>query len=206
MNDIASLFDQIAAAETKAKPAVNLNADPRSYDGNYSTPAHYIDCIRAALSEIACDPASSDADNAIVKATVYYTHERGGLAAESWPSPFYLNPPSARRDEFLERAAREAAAGAEAVVCLNLKHLCTAYAKPLLRHVTAVHIPLGRPAFVHPATRERSESPTDGRAFLYCGRRPHRFVEAFGQDAGWTFLCYPYIATVGKVQAEISSS
>lgn len=69
--------------------------------------------------------------------------------------------------------------------------------------VTAVHVPLGRPAFVHPATRERSESPTDGRAFLYCDRRPHRFVEAFGQDAGWTFLCYPHVAKINKVQAEI---
>lgn len=184
-----NLLDEIAPDRTVARPGVNLHAPKISYDGNYSTPEHYIGLIRTALGgRIACDPASSDADNRIIKAAVHYTLADDGLAQAEWPSPWMLNSPSLRREEFYARAAAEAAKGAEAVVIAGLKHTCTKYVQPLLPYVKALHIPANRPVFVHPETRYGDESPTDGRIFLYIGWNSARFVEAFSGDAGLTAL------------------
>jgi hypothetical protein len=187
-NDLTTIFDTISPDEADPHQSGKLHAQ-RAHD-DYSTSEFYIKRVRRVFGgSIACDPASSDADNVVIRALIYYTHENSGLAAEAWSSPWYLNPPSIRRDEFLARAAQEARQGGEAIICLNLKHLCAGYTQYLLPHVAAVHIPRGRPAFVHPTTRERSESPTDGRAFLYVGKNPQRFIEVFRCDAGWTFCC-----------------
>ena len=195
MSDTLSLLDSIGPSALGSQEG-NLYTK-RTYD-DYSTPDHYVTLVRHALGKhIACDPASSDADNEHIRAEVYYTAERSGLVGD-WPSPVYLNPPSARRDEFLSRGAAEAERGAEMVVHLNLKHLCAAYAQPLLAHVRAVHIPRGRPAFLHPATRERGESPTDGHAFLYVGPNAKRFLLVFGKDAGWTFAVTPALVPKRK--------
>lgn len=185
-DDTISLLDSLGPAAAGAREAGKLHAQ-RAHD-DYSTPEHYVELVRAALGgRIGCDPASSAADNVVICAEVHWHADDSGLAHE-WPGPVYLNPPSARRDEFLARAAHEAAAGCEIVVCLNLKHLCAGYTQALLPHVAAMHVPRGRPAFVHPVTRARSESPTDGRAFLYCGAHPERFCAAFATDKGWTAL------------------
>lgn len=202
IDDLATIFDSIAPDAADPHAAGKIHSQ-RGHD-DYSTPEHYVDMIRRALGgKIACDPASTDDDNTIIRASVWYTHENSGLVANEWPSPFYLNPPSVRRDEFLARAAREAGAGAECVVCLNLKHLCAVYAQNLLRHVAAAHIPRGRPAFVHPTTRERSESPTDGRVFLYVGKHAARFVDVFNEDAGWTFTCQRQAPSVREAAPRI---
>lgn len=196
MTDVASLLDSIAPGALGSQEG-NIYTK-RSYD-DYSTPNHYISLVWRALGKrIACDPASSDADNEFIRAEVYYTAERSGLVG-AWPSPIYLNPPSARRDEFLARGAAEAESGAELVVHLNLKHLCATYAQPLLAHVRGVHIPRGRPAFLHPATRQRGESPTDGHAFLYVGPNVKRFIVAFGKDVGWTFALVPNATLKRKI-------
>jgi len=189
MNDTGSLLDLVAPDEATTRDAGKLHVQ-RAHD-DYSTPPHYAERIRAALGgTIGCDPASSDVDNLTIQARTYWTHDRSGLdQRHAWRSPVYLLPPSVNRDEFLARTAREAAAGAEIIVRLNLKHLCAGYAQTLLPYVSAMHVPRGRPAFLHPVTRARSESPTDGRAFLYVGSSPSRFVEEFRKDVGWTMLC-----------------
>jgi hypothetical protein len=202
--DPESLLNLLAPVSADPRPNGKLHAQRHADD--YSTPPHYADHVRAALGYVACDPASGgDADNAVVRADIFYTYEDNGLdVRRPWISPVYLNPPSARRDEFLERAAREVRRGCEMVVCLNTKHLCAAYAQPLVCLASALHIPRGRPAFLHGETRQRSDSPTDGRAFLYCGPRPEKFVAAFGDDAGWTALVYPATAAPRtRPQAEV---
>ncbi len=203
MDDSLTLFDLIAPKEAGVKASGKLHSQ-RGHD-DYSTTDHYLDKVREVFGgRIGCDPASSDIDNESVRAEVYYTHERSGLAAEEWPSPIFLNPPSIRRDEFLARTAIEAASGAEIIVCLNLKHLCTEYSQAMLTHVRAVHIPKGRPPFLHPTTRERTESPTDGRAFLYVGPNVERFLCVFGKDTGWTFAVTPAPVVKRKnIKAEI---
>jgi hypothetical protein len=204
--DPESLLNTLAPTSAQPRPAGKLHAQRHADD--YSTPPHYATRIRAALGgHIGCDPASSGKeDNNVIRAKVYYTHDENGLdPRRGWLSPVYLNPPSVNRDEFLRRAAVEAARGVEMVVCLNLKHLCAAYAQPLVCQAAALHIPRGRPAFLHGRTRQRSESPTDGRAFLYCGPQPQRFITEFAKDVGWTALVYQTIITPLKVQAEVKN-
>ena len=95
--DPASLFDLVAplAADPRLSEVAYIS---RGHD-DYSTPPHYIERCRAALGgSIACDPASSDADNRVVRAASYYTHSRSGLdPAAIWASPVFLNPPASRR-------------------------------------------------------------------------------------------------------------
>ena len=171
-----SILDGVAVDRTVARPGVNLNARPESYAGDYATPASHIDRIRRALGgRIACDPASSARAQGTVRAEVYFTIEDDGLAQPIWLSPWMLNTPSARRDEFYARAAKEAAGGAEGVIVAGAKHTFTRYFQPLWPHVRAVHWPAVRLVFVREDERAGDESPTDGHVFLYVGRNPERF-------------------------------
>ena len=202
MSDTPSLLDSIAPEYAEQK-LTGKHHSQRAHD-DYSTPEHYIKMVRRVFGRrIGCDPASSDIDNKTIDAEVYYTHERSGIVAEQWPSPIFLNPPSIRRKEFLERTAHEAARGAEIIVCLNLKHLCNEYTQPLLNYVRAAHMPKGRPPFLHPETRERNESPTDGRIFLYIGDNAKKFVSIFSKDVGWTFNVIPAVKQQKRLKVEI---
>lgn len=202
--DPESLLNLLAPTAAGPRPTGKLHAQRHADD--YSTPPHYAERVRAALGCVACDPASGGAaDNMVIRADVFYTHQQNGLdMRRPWTSPVYLNPPSVNRDEFLNRALREISRGCEMVVCLNLKHLSAAYAQPLVCLASALHVPRGRPAFLHGETRQRSESPTDGRVFLYFGSNPQRFITEFSKDVGWTALVFPTDPIRRKVQAEVA--
>ena len=145
--------------------------------------------MREALGGIGCDPASTDEANQTIRATIHYTPENSGLR-HPWSDRIYLNPSSANREEFLLRMADEIRQGTvrSAIICLNTKHLCNGYTQKLLHYVTAVHIPRGRPAFLHEG--QRTESPTDGRVFLYIGSDTDTFVQVFGRNVRMD-ICLP---------------
>lgn len=143
------------------------------------TPADIVAAVTDVLGRIDLDPASSEAANKIVGASVYYTAEEDGLT-RPWGGLVYLNPPYTQPAvvSFATRLADEFRAGnITAAVALTNNATETAWWQVLSAAASAVCFPAGRLGFTDPEGNEAH--PLQGQAIVYLGPDPGAFVTRF---------------------------
>jgi ParB family chromosome partitioning protein len=145
------------------------------------TPPEYIEAAKAVMGAIDLDPASCSTAQQFVGAERYYTVEDDGLA-RPWFGRVWLNPPYASGliEGFTSKLVAEYQAGRvqESLVLVN-NATETRWFQAALEVASAVCFPTGRVRFLD-ASGKPVRTPLQGQAVLYVGRRPGRFVEAFG--------------------------
>ncbi|MBN1580527.1 MAG: hypothetical protein JXA89_07470, partial [Anaerolineae bacterium] len=147
------------------------------YDGDeWYTPGHYIALVKKVMGGIDLDPASCQAANQVVGATLFYDKEANGLV-EPWSGRVWLNPPYSHPDPFVQRAIVEFERGeiAQAMILLN-NATETTWFQSLIAHYPAC-FPSQRIQFWHPG--RKSESPRQGQAIFYLGERVAEFIRYF---------------------------
>lgn len=170
----------IAVTERMRKAAHNHRAQGNG-ENEWYTPAEYIEVARAFMGGIDLDPASSEAAQATVKASRFFTVADDGLV-QPWAGRVWLNPPYAQPAiaYFIAKLVEELPNIDEALM-LTHNYTDTAWFHLALAAAAAVCFTRGRIGFVNPEG-ERA-TPTQGQAIFYFGpdARVHAFAEHFGQ-------------------------
>lgn len=166
----------IREIQLDTKPHVVNN----SGDNEWFTPAEYIEAARSVMGSIDLDPASNDFANQTVKATIYYTEENDGLK-QTWSGNIWMNPPysSGLVKPFIDKLVESNFS--QAVVLVNNATETTWFRK-LIDKADAVVFPTGRIRFQKDSGT--FNTPLQGQAFIYCGKRAKTFLEVFGKY-GW---------------------
>jgi phage N-6-adenine-methyltransferase len=148
-------------------------------NGEWYTPAKYVELARAVLRNIDLDPASSPIAQETVGAATYFTAETNGLDRE-WHGKVWMNPPHSRKliAPFVDKLIDEYTAGrtTEAIV-LTHNSTDTRWFHKLAETADRICFKRGRVRFVSP--EGKLASPTQGQAFTYFGDNPDRFTEVF---------------------------
>lgn len=150
-----------------------------SGEHEWYTPAPYLEAVRQVLGTIDLDPASSDAAQAVVQATRYFTAKDTAFA-HAWAGRVFLNPPYAQPliGDFVTRLAEEVNAGhvGEAIL---LTHNSTDATWFQVAESAAACLCFTRTRMKFVDTRGRRTAPTQGQAFFYFGSRAERFAQVF---------------------------
>jgi phage N-6-adenine-methyltransferase len=152
-------------------------------DTEWYTPPAILDAARSVLGEFDLDPASSQAANETVGAARFYAESDDGLSKE-WAGRVWLNPPYAEGlvDAFVSKLVEAVASGAVTNAILLVNNATeTGWFQKAAGAAAAICFPKGRIRFLKPG--EGTNSPLQGQALLYFGRRVAAFVAGF-QAAG----------------------
>lgn len=145
----------------------------------YYTPQEIIEAARTVMGGIDLDPASSEAANARVKASFYFTATDDGLL-QDWRGRIWLNHPFGRFTNrwWIKKLEREFMLEGHVAQACCITFACTseAWFQPLLR----------RPqCFLHPRTNyllpdgSVLKGVTKGSVVTYYGRSVTEFAKAF---------------------------
>lgn len=163
-----------------------------SSTAEHFTPIEWIVRVRSAFGgSIGCDPATCAKAQRRIKAGVYYTRQRSGIAPDArWASPTFVNPPGDPSGklpvEFFRKLVEEIDAGRvrEFIwLAFNISQLRTL--QQVSRDVledSCVFVPVRRIRFT-------GDAPTKDNAFIHWHHqsRHRRFREAFGKAEGVLF-------------------
>jgi phage N-6-adenine-methyltransferase len=130
------------------------------------------------LGEIDLDPATSDAAQALIRATKYYTKQSDGLRHE-WHGRIWLNPPYAQPliSQFISKLAEERLRGhVTAAIVLTHNYTDTRWFHKLIASADAICFTRGRVRF-HDG--DKIAAPTQGQLFTYLGDDVCGFAAAF---------------------------
>lgn len=163
-------------------PASLINQTSGEVD--YHTPETLTISARLVMGRIDLDPASSDAANVRVKATMYFTKENDGLA-RAWcklngaPSKLWMNHPFGRglNQAWINKLEEEFTNGNVAEACC-ITYACTSeqWFQPLLRRPQCFLIP--RTNYLLPDGTV-FKGVTKGSVITYFGQNWDRFADEF---------------------------
>ncbi|MEL6108121.1 MAG: DNA N-6-adenine-methyltransferase [Planctomycetota bacterium] len=172
----AAIFAEARDEVVQKKPHVTNN----SGQNEWYTPAQYVLIARGVMGGIDLDPATAATPQEYIDAEKCYTVDDDGLA-QDWAGRVWLNPPYSKDlcSRFAEKLLDHFIAGdvTQAVVLVN-NATDTAWFQSLSKIASAVCFPSGRIKFLG-ADGEEKNTPLQGQAFLYCGKRVERFAKAF---------------------------
>ena len=156
------------------KRPVSYHVSDDSYD--WYTPLEYIQAARGVMGRIDLDPASSDAAQAGIQASAYYTREIDGLS-QPWSGNVWLNPPYNMPliEQFTQRVIDDFEAGIinQAMVLTN-NSTDTAWFHRLLRF--PVCFTRGRIKFIN---GDDTLATRQGQAIFYLGDKMDLFARVF---------------------------
>lgn len=169
---------EVAAEIVKAaaKPHVTNN----SGEQDWYTPEVYLTAARKVLGDFDLDPASSDVAQRFVNAKTYFTKDDNGLV-QDWRGTVWMNPPygSGIVEQFAEKLVDSLSSIKGAVVLVN-NATETRWFQLLANNSNAICFPSGRIKFLD-STGEPKNSPLQGQAFIYFGRRTKTFCKVFAE-------------------------
>lgn len=218
----SALVSNITLVE--AKPIVPKNAivpksDPLKYsktsdsqDDRWYTPEHCIRAVRDVFGgTIELDPASALEPQAWIKAERIFTRADNGLAQEWKAKSVFLNPPGTlkgKRDpntgfnKWYHKLVEEYEKGntQEAIMIMFNVSSDTIVFHEILQKGFPICFARGRIAYVAPKDKyEKPKSqPRNATAFIYLGKNPEKFIQAFSKNKKYTKQKRP-IGTVVKV-------
>lgn len=169
---------EVAAEIVKAaaKPHVANN----SGEQDWYTPEVYLTAARKVLGDFDLDPASSDVAQRFVNAKTYFTKDDNGLI-QDWRGTVWMNPPygSGIVEQFAEKLVNSLPSIKGAVVLVN-NATETRWFQLLANNSNAICFPSGRIKFLD-SSGEPKNSPLQGQAFIYFGRRAKTFCKVFSE-------------------------
>lgn len=149
------------------------------------TPARYLEAVREVLGGIDLDPASSQAANAVVGATKFYSDEQNGLE-KKWAGRVFMNPPYGKTENnesmagsFCNKAVEEYESGnVEACIILVNSLHSQAWQAPLYKF--PICFVDHRIQFIS-GDGEKNKNPTFQNIFVYLGTDVGKFYEVFSK-------------------------
>jgi hypothetical protein len=144
----------------------------------YGTPPPIVECVRAFYGgQIDCDPASNEAAQRIVRATIYYTKERDGLKQE-WRGDTFLNGPYSDLGPWVNKLLSEYEVGhVTQGIALTNAAVGTDWFNLLFNAAARACILRDRLCFL--LNGEARNSPMTGQVLSYFGPRFSEFTRAF---------------------------
>lgn len=153
-------------------------AAPSGSDDQY-TPRWVIDAARVVLGRIDLDPATSEAAQAVVCATRYYTQADNGLA-QPWAGRVWCNPPYSDPLPWVKKLIAHYRAGDVPAALLLLNIAGTPeWARLLWNGGYPVCILAERIEFATPDGRKRKAKNMYDQFVWYLGKRPSNFRATF---------------------------
>lgn len=177
----------VTADEVVAKTQ-NPHVTNNSGENEWYTPPRIIEAARRVMGGIDTDPASSDFANKTVKAKRYFTAETNGLM-QKWAGRVWMNPPYAQPliSEFIEAAVTKFEADEFDEACVLVNNATeTQWFQRLLGPASAVCFVKGRIKYLD-STGTPANTPLQGQAVVYLGKRPKSFAAAFADDGSVLF-------------------
>ena len=179
----AQLF---GAAYYKAWNGAGVHVSHNSGENEWYTPLRIIEAARSAMGSIDCDPATSDAANKLIRATVAHTKKDDGLK-HNWVGNVWLNPPYLQPliatfcQRLLEQMNGRDGRVVQACVLIN-NATETVHGQMLLAHCKSVCMIAGRVRFMDEHGEEK-RTPIQGQMVLFFGDDSKQFRHYF-KDLG----------------------
>ncbi len=167
-------------------PSKNCAANNRSFAG---TPEWLVEMCRKAMGSIDLDPASCfEANEAVIKATRFYSEADDGLQQPWVCETLFMNPPWNRQGSisalppWLDKLLQALASGnvKQATVVANTSTDSEPHQK-LMKNADAFALLCGRVRFIPPLDRDWSSNPY-GQVVYYFGPHWRRFKGIFNKN------------------------
>jgi phage N-6-adenine-methyltransferase len=177
LDAMAALAADARLRDEAARPLAHVSNN--GGEGDWYTPAVYVDAARDVLGGIDLDPASTAEANEVIRASTFYTAAEDGLTRE-WLGRVWMNPPYSQPliERFCSKLADTYDAEAVSAACALVNNATeTGWFQTLSLYASALCFPRGRVRFWHPG--RPSATPLQGQAVLYLGPDPERFARRF---------------------------
>jgi len=161
-----------------------------SGENEWYTPADIIERARHVMGSIDTDPASCEAANALVKATVYFDVDSNGLT-QTWNGNVWLNPPYAQPliSQFATAISTKFSTCEFSQACILVNNATeTEWFQTLAERASMICFPSSRIKFIDKAGNP-SGAPLQGQAIIYLGIRQTEFKDTF-MDMGLLVSIY----------------